>query len=174
MPDQAASRHPARRRRGRCIHAPQAIPCGRDVAFRGEVSPCRRSNSHPPSSSQQPRPSMLETACIFDDRTRHASRRKHAQPTCYTHNGTSEFCKKPAKGTCYTTGGVCPVDAVSTHTCRFNHTHVPDMLPSSISRSFAASDMICMHISLSIVGGSKPSPRDGQLQVTPSGHAMRC
>mmetsp|Transcript_21690 Transcript_21690/g.50316 ORF Transcript_21690/g.50316 Transcript_21690/m.50316 type:complete len:89 (+) Transcript_21690:103-369(+) len=36
---------------------------------------------------------------------------KHAQPTCYTHDGVAEYCSKPKKNTCYTTGGVCPENA---------------------------------------------------------------
>ena len=30
--------------------------------------------------------------------------------TCYSHNGKDLYCKKPAAGTCWTTGGWCPPD----------------------------------------------------------------
>mmetsp|Transcript_27846 Transcript_27846/g.68838 ORF Transcript_27846/g.68838 Transcript_27846/m.68838 type:complete len:86 (+) Transcript_27846:111-368(+) len=54
---------------------------------------------------------------------------KHAQPTCYSHDGMdSSHCMKPKKGTCFTTGGVCPANAHPesegvTHFCQMEPLH---------------------------------------------------
>ena len=39
-----------------------------------------------------------------------ASNTRGVGVTCYSHNGKDLYCNKPAKGTCWTTGGWCPPD----------------------------------------------------------------
>mmetsp|Transcript_15442 Transcript_15442/g.35903 ORF Transcript_15442/g.35903 Transcript_15442/m.35903 type:complete len:86 (+) Transcript_15442:29-286(+) len=49
---------------------------------------------------------MLLTACA--DGVHINGHMRGVGVTCYSHNGTDVYCKKPDPGKCWTTGGWCP------------------------------------------------------------------